>query len=266
VSSATVTPAANAAHARADAGADIRHFLLRRLHSLTGLVFGGYLVVHLLVNASLIEGARHDGQPTVFQVQVDKIHSLPFLPVVETVAIYIPILYHTLYGIWITVTGKPNVANYPYGKNWFYVLQRVSAIVLVGFMLFHILAMKGVFGGAMGDALTFAPARATQSTVNHMQAAWWVGWVIYPIGIVASCYHLANGFWTAGITWGLTVSRQAMRRWGFACTGLFVMTLACGLTALGASLRGPAAAEPVQDAQGVRAPGQGDKTAPAPLK
>ena len=35
------------------------HFFIRRLHSLTGLVFGGYLVVHLLVNATLIEGARH---------------------------------------------------------------------------------------------------------------------------------------------------------------------------------------------------------------
>ena len=29
------------------------HFLLRRLHSLTGLIFGGYLIVHLLVNATI---------------------------------------------------------------------------------------------------------------------------------------------------------------------------------------------------------------------
>ena len=33
------------------------HFLIRRLHSLTGIVFGGYIVVHLLVNATLVEGA-----------------------------------------------------------------------------------------------------------------------------------------------------------------------------------------------------------------
>src|SRR6266567_573480 len=63
------------------------HFLLRRLHSLTGLVFGGYLVVHLLINATLVEGARHAegaaaGGPTVYQLQVDKIYSLPFLPLV----------------------------------------------------------------------------------------------------------------------------------------------------------------------------------------
>src|SRR4051812_39589925 len=43
------------------------HFLLRRLHSLTGIVFGGYLVVHLLVNATIAQLG------TVYQVQVTKI-------------------------------------------------------------------------------------------------------------------------------------------------------------------------------------------------
>ena len=32
------------------------HFLIRRLHSLTGIVFGGYLVIHLLVNATIAQG------------------------------------------------------------------------------------------------------------------------------------------------------------------------------------------------------------------
>ena len=230
------------------------HFLLRRLHSLTGLVFGGYLVIHLLVNATLIEGSRHDGGPTVFQLQVDKIHSLPFLAVVETLFIYLPILYHTIYGIWITLTGQPNVGHYPYAKNWFYFFQRLSAIVLVFFMLFHVLGMKGVFGGNLGHALTFAPLHATQSTVNHMHAAWWIGYVVYPIGILASCYHLANGFWTAAITWGLTISAHAQRRWGLACTGLFALTFVCGILALGATLRDQARPLPAGDVPAVRVP------------
>jgi succinate dehydrogenase / fumarate reductase cytochrome b subunit len=230
------------------------HFLLRRLHSLTGLVFGGYLIVHLLVNATLVEGARHAGGPTVFQQQVDKIHSLPFLAVVETLLIYLPILYHTVYGVWITATGQPNVGHYPYTKNWFYVFQRASAVVLVFFMLFHILGMKGVFGGDLGRTLTFAPLHATQSTVNHMHAGWWVGWVVYPIGILAACYHLANGFWTAAITWGLTVSRQAQRRWGFVCAGLFVLTMVLGFTALASTLRATARPLPAEDVPDVRVP------------
>ena len=229
MSSASAT-AASALHETAPS-ANVRHFLLRRLHSLTGIIFGGYVVIHLLVNASLIEGRRHSGD-SVYQIQVNKIHELPFLLLVETTFIYLPILFHTIYGIWITVTGKPNVTHYPFAKNWFYLLQRVSAMVLVAFILFHILGMKGVFGGEVGRALTFEPAQATESTIAHMKAAWWVGWVVYPIGILAATYHLANGFWTAAITWGLTVSKAAQKRWGVICAGLFVLTFAAGMTAL----------------------------------
>jgi succinate dehydrogenase / fumarate reductase cytochrome b subunit len=202
------------------------YFLLRRLQSLSGVVFGGYLVVHLLINATLIEGGD------VFQKQVDKIHSLPFLPVVEWTFIYLPILYHTFYGFWIIATGQPNVDRYRYGKNWFYLMQRISAIVLVFFMAFHILGMKGVFGAETHDALKFDPINATDSTARHFNSAVLVWAFVYPVGILAACYHLANGFWTAAITWGLTISAKSQRRWGLACGGLFIFTLFCGMTAL----------------------------------
>jgi len=213
---------------------DRTYFLLRRLHSLTGLLFGGYLVVHLIVNATLIEGVRHAGQPDIYQQQVDKIHSLPFLTMVEWTFIYLPILYHTFYGIWITATGQPNIDRYGYAKNWCYTLQRVSAIILIFFIAFHVLAMKGVFG----QTLKFDPVgHATDSAARHFNSAWWIWGLVYPIGILASCYHLANGFWTAGITWGLTVSAHAIRRWGAICTLLFFLTFGCGMTALVALVR-----------------------------
>jgi succinate dehydrogenase / fumarate reductase cytochrome b subunit len=199
------------------------HFLLRRLHSLTGLVFGGYLIVHLLVNATIAQGGM------VYQLQVNKIHDLPFLPVIEWTFIYLPILYHTIYGIWITLTGQPNVTNYPYGKNIFYVLQRVSAIVIVLFILFHVLALKY---GLFGTTLAFAPDHALKTVATHMHAGWPIVWIIYPLGILASCYHLANGFWTAAITWGLTISAASQRRWGFVCAGLFTVTFIAGMMAL----------------------------------
>ena len=198
------------------------HFLLRRLHSLTGLVFGGYLVVHLLVNATIAQGG------TVYQVQVDKIHSLPFLPVIEWTFIYLPILFHTAYGVWVTVTGQPNVGRYPYGKNWFYTFQRASAIVIVFFMVFHVLALKY---GLFGERLSFEPHRALGTVGRHLDNNLLV-WLVYPIGILASCYHLANGFWAAAITWGLTISAAAQRRWGYACFGLFVLTFVAGMAAL----------------------------------
>ena len=198
------------------------HFLLRRLHSLTGLLFGGYLIVHLLVNATLIEGGN------IYQMQVDKIHSLPLLIAVEWALIFLPLLFHIVYGTWITVTGQPNNGSYPYFRNGFYLLQRISAVILIAFIAFHVLGMKGL----LGVSLSFDSSNATASVAHHFHSHWWIGYVIYPIGILASCYHLANGFWAAAITWGLTVSADAQRRWGWVCTGIFAFTLACSILAL----------------------------------
>ena len=197
------------------------HFLIRRLHSLTGLVFGGYLVVHLLINATI---ARADE----YQIQVDKIHSLPFLPVIEWTFIYLPILFHTVYGAWIIATGQPNVGQYRYQKNIYYTLQRISAVIIVFFMLFHVLALKY---GLFGQRLSFEPHRALDTVGRHLDNGVLV-WVVYPMGILASCYHLANGFWAAAITWGLTVSESAQRRWGMICAGLFALTFIAGMIAL----------------------------------
>jgi len=215
----------------AEHSAGVGQFLLRRLHSLTGLIFGGYIVVHLLVNATLLQGQR----PDVYQAQVDKIHSLPFLIAVEWVFIFLPIIFHTLYGIVMIFTCQPNPGRYPYGKNIYYTLQRISAIIIAAFIIFHVLGMKGAFGSKL--EFLYGPGQATASTVRHINANWAIAYLVYPLGILASCYHLANGFWTAAITWGLTVSAGAQRRWGWVCGALFVLTFGCGMVAWITALR-----------------------------
>jgi succinate dehydrogenase / fumarate reductase cytochrome b subunit len=202
------------------------HFLLRRLHSLTGIVFGGYLVVHLIVNATIAQLG------SVYQVQVNKIHDLPVLWALEWGLIYLPILFHTVYGIWITFTGQPNVNRYSYPRNWGYTLQRVSALIIVAFMFFHVFSLKY---GWFGDTLQFDPHNASGTIGRHLQASRISGllrWLVYPIGILASCYHLAYGFWQAAITWGLTISEASQKRWGAVCAGLFILTFVCGMIAL----------------------------------
>jgi succinate dehydrogenase / fumarate reductase cytochrome b subunit len=199
------------------------HFLLRRLHSLTGIVFGGYLVVHLIVNATIAQVGES------YQIQVRKIHELPLVWAIEWLFIFLPIIYHTIYGIWITVTGQPNNDRYGYVRNWSYLLQRISAVIIVLFMLFHVLSLKyGVFGAT----LSFDPHQAKETVYRHMNASWLIAWVIYPIGILASTFHMANGFWAAAITWGLTISASAQKRWGMACIGLFLLMTFLGMTAL----------------------------------
>lgn len=203
-----------------------RYFLLRRLHSLTGILFGLYLVIHLVVNATIVQGGM------TYQQQVDKIHALPFLLVVEWITIYIPILFHAIYGFWIIATSQPNIGNYPYFKNVLYLLQRISAIILALFIAFHIFAMKGYFGHAMA----FDPTRATLTATHSIDVSWIVAYLIYPIGIFAACFHTANGFWTAAVSWGLTISAGGQRRWGWVCVVIFACLTGAGLTALVAAI------------------------------
>ena len=54
----------------------------------------------------------------------------------------------------------------------------------------------------------------------------------YLVGVLATVYHFANGLWSAAITWGLTVSRQAQERWGKVCTAIGLGLGAMGLAAI----------------------------------
>lgn len=212
--------------------------LVRRLQSLTGIMFGGYLLVHLTVNATIAQGG------SVYQDQVNKIHSLPFLTAVEWSAIFIPFLFHAFYGLWIAVNGRPNVGNYPFAKNTFYLLQRLSAFIILVFVLFHVLALKY---GAFGPALGFDPHAALPSIGKHFAYSSLITWVVYPIGILAAAFHTANGFATGAITWGLTVSTSAQKRVGKACCVLAILLTLCGLLAVAASSC-PAIIRPAQNA------------------
>lgn len=208
------------------------YLLIRRLQSLTGLMFGGYLFVHLAVNATIAQGGEH------YQQQVDKIHSLPMLEGVEWTAIFLPFLVHAIYGTWIAVNGRPNVTNYPYTKNVFYLLQRISAVIVLAFILFHVLSLKFA---AFGPALSFIPKdKALASIGQHMSYAWWLPAIVYPIGILASAYHTANGLWAGAITWGLTISSASQKRFGYLCTLLFLAMLGFGIiSTIGAAKIGP---------------------------
>lgn len=200
------------------------YFLLRRAQSLAGILFGGYIFVHLLVNATLIQGRN----PDVYQQQVDKIHSLPFLLAIEISAIYLPLAIHTLYGLYVIVNGKPNVEHYSYVKNWFYVLQRISGVALILFILFHIGGMYGWFG----ETLKFDHHEATETAARHLKSSFLLYLFVYPLGILFATFHMANGFYTAAISWGLTISKKAQDRWGWICLGVFAFSFLCGILAI----------------------------------
>lgn len=212
-----------------------RHFLIRRLHSLAGLVFGGYIAVHLIVNATGL-------WPKVYQENVDKIHNLePMLPIIEIVAIFIPLLIHALYGIYITKAGvKFNTTKYQYGGNLRYTLQRWTAVFLLLFIIYHVgtLHKWGFTAIGLQSAPDFNPKNmAYQTTAGAIKTPYpsaalniFVS-AVYLLGVWSAVFHLANGLWTSAIAWGLTVTRNAQRRWGHVCLAIGIGLGLVGTTA-----------------------------------
>lgn len=208
-------------------------FILRRIHSLTGLVpVGGYLAFHLLTNASILDG------PEAFQHRVDQIASLgpTTLFLLEWPLIFLPILFHGIIGMIIVMRGKRNVGDYPYVGNVRYTLQRATGVIAMVFILYHVFHMHGWIRAEwwhhdlaprLGGA-KFDPANGL-SAAAAIQASVWIQ-AFYVVGVLASVYHFANGLWTMGITWGVWTSPNA-QRWAnipIAALGVFLAVVAMG--------------------------------------
>lgn len=218
-----------------------RHeFLIRRLHSLTGLMpIGGYLFFHLATNASILDG------PQAYQYRADQLHRLGPTTIVllEWPLIFLPILFHGLIGLAIVARGKRNVTVYPYLGNIRYTLQRATGVVAFVFIVWHVWQMHGwlkfeawrAWMQSLGGA-QFDPADAAATAAGAVQDSAWVV-VCYTIGLLACVYHLANGLWTMGITWGVWTSPNAQRWANVPCAMAGVFLAAMGLGALYGMLR-----------------------------
>ena len=198
-----------------------RHFVLRRLHSLFGLVpVGAFLVFHLWENSQSRLGAEHFNQQVVGALQ-----ELNYLPVIEIVLIALPLLFHAGYGLAVIGSGRAEPLHYHYARNRFYWLQRLSGIGLILFLLLHV-GMTRVAG-------LIEPAIRTD-LFGHMQAALSQPWLLalYLAGLLLAVFHLANGLSTAAIVWGLTTSANAQRRFGWFCALFGLLLAALGIHGL----------------------------------
>ena len=208
-------------------------FLILRLHSLSGLVpVGAYMCVHLLTNASVLAGAA------TFQNAVDQIHALgPALPLVEWSFIFLPLIFHAVVGVVIIRTGISNTANYPLKGNIRYTLQRATAWVALFFIFYHVFQLHGWFhadwykesikslGGGQFDAHHATSTAATALLPFAVK-------LVYLVGVTACIYHLANGIWTSGITWGLWISPAAQKRATVVCAAFGAVMMVVGVGAL----------------------------------
>ncbi|AKT36290.1 succinate dehydrogenase [Chondromyces crocatus] len=197
-----------------------RHFLLRKLHSLSGVVpVGGFLVFHLWTNAKALQGQE------AYDRAVADIGRMPYVPVLEIGLIILPLAFHALYGVKLAFEGKSNVGKYPYARNWMYTLQRVTGIVAFLFVGFHLWEYWGPkWLGRMAPE-QFYPALS--ANLSSMVGPVPLIGLIYLVGIAASVFHFANGLWGFCFSWGITVSRraQATAAWVFGVLGLLLFLL-----------------------------------------
>lgn len=192
-------------------------FAIRRLHSLLGVIpLGVFLIQHLLVNHFATRGEE------AFNAASSFMGNLPFVLFLEIFIIYIPILFHGIYGIYIAFTAKYNVGQYSTYRNWMFLLQRVSGVIAFIFIAIHVYQTRvQVF---FGEEVNFDMVHQIVSN-----PAWLV---FYIIGIIATVYHFANGLWSFMVTWGFTQSDKSQRVMSYVTAVIFVVVSFIGVQAI----------------------------------
>ncbi|WP_263408653.1 succinate dehydrogenase [Terriglobus tenax] len=195
-------------------------FVWRRLHSLTGIIpIGAFLVEHIVSNFEIVNG------PVAYAKQVLFLNSLPLVRVLEWGFIFIPLLFHALYGVFIAVRGRTNVNVYPWAGNWMYLSQRVTGLIAFAYIVQHVLRQR-----FMGVSLPEHPGLAYAKVQYELMNPWM--FAIYCIAMIATCWHFAYGIWLFAAKWGITPGEVARKRFGWVCTVVGAALCIMGLVSI----------------------------------
>ncbi len=191
-------------------------FYLRRLHSLLGIIpVGLFLVQHLVINNFATRGAE------AFNNASDFMGNLPFIFFLEWFVIYLPLMFHAFYGVYIAFSAKNNVQRYGTFRNWMFVLQRFTGIFLVIFIAWHIYQTR--IQKALGADVDF------DMMADILSNPWMVAF--YIVGIISATFHLSNGLWSFLVTWGITQSPRSQTIVTYITIGVFLILSIIGVQA-----------------------------------
>lgn len=188
-----------------------RNFFIRRFHSLIALIpIGIFLLVHLFINSSVFAGLDNY-EFFISIMESEHIHNYVLLA--EIVIIGLPLLFHGIYGFYIVYKAKNNVTQYKYYRNWAFYLQRITAVIIALFLIWHVAVMRFI---APRD-----PAGMMDYMVQVLQNP--VNFILYIIGVAAAIYHFANGLFTFCLTWGISQGEKAQKIFSACAVLLFVV-------------------------------------------
>ena len=199
----------------------------RRLHSVSGIFpVGAFLLEHLYTNFYATRG------PEAYNEKVRDLTDLPAVLLLEVFFIYLPIAYHGLYGVWIWWRGESNVASYPWTGNWLYTVQRVTGLIALAYIGFHVWEQR--FAGVH----IITNSSVAFSKVQHSVARPPV-YAFYIAGLLAACFHFAYGIWLFACKWGFAQGVHAQKKLLWACMAVFAVLSGAGLASLRSFSRFP---------------------------
>ncbi|MCM3730949.1 succinate dehydrogenase cytochrome b558 subunit [Fictibacillus nanhaiensis] len=185
-----------------------KDFVNRRIHSLLGVIpIGLFLVQHLVVNHFATKDAD------AFNAAAHFMENLPFRIFLETFVIYLPILFHAVYGLYITFQAKNNVSRYGYFRNTMFLVQRVTGVITLIFIAWHVWETR--VQAAFGHEVNFSMMADILSSPFMI--------AFYLIGVLSAVFHFANGLWSFFVSWGLTVSPRSQKISTYVTMGVFVL-------------------------------------------
>ncbi len=161
--------------------------------------------------------------PEAFNKAAGFMENLPFLLFLEFAFIYIPIVFHAIYGVYIAFTAKPNVGRFGKFRNWMFVLQRFTGIFLIIFIAWHVWETrlaKAFFGTEVNFDMM------ANIVDNPLML------IFYIIGIVSATFHLANGLWSFCVSWGITVSPRSQQINTYVTMAIFLALSYVGIRAI----------------------------------
>lgn len=202
------------------------NFFWHKLHSLSGIIpIGFYLLQHLTLNSFTLAG------PGAYNSVSGFFYSMPehVLLGIEIIFIWVPLLFHALYGFVIVSHGETNyfTTKYKWSQNRMYTLQRYSGLFLFVFLCIHVASTT------LQVKLQHTTAVVDYDHMREMLSKWGYSFLIlYLLGVLAASYHFCYGIWNFCIRWGITVSEKAqaaVQKFSFV---LFILVTVLGWLAL----------------------------------
>ncbi|WP_075982500.1 succinate dehydrogenase cytochrome b558 subunit [Bacillus massilinigeriensis] len=194
-----------------------REFFNRRLHSLLGVIpVGLFLCQHLVVNQFATRGEESFNKAAGFM------DALPFKIFLEIFIIFLPLLFHAIYGLYIAFTAKNNTSRFGFFRNWMFLLQRVTGVITLIFVTWHVWETR--VQAAFGAEVNF---EMMENILSNPFMLWF-----YIIGIVSAIFHFANGLWSFFVSWGITVSPRSQQISTYVTLVIFIALSVVGVRTL----------------------------------